>query len=92
MNFNKNISGPEKIYIEPTNHCNLKCSTCIRNTWEHEFIEISINRFRSLAQEFKSIPTLKSIMFSGFGEPLCHDSIVITSYSIHYTKLYDNTF
>ena len=24
----------KKLYIEPTNQCNLTCRTCIRNTWD----------------------------------------------------------
>jgi hypothetical protein len=23
-----------KLYIEPTNECNLKCRTCVRNVWQ----------------------------------------------------------
>lgn len=28
-----NIHSLSKVYIEPTSFCNLKCKTCIRNTW-----------------------------------------------------------
>ncbi|MBN2146846.1 MAG: hypothetical protein JW726_05635 [Anaerolineales bacterium] len=28
------ITQLAKIYIEPTNQCNLNCVTCIRNTWD----------------------------------------------------------
>ena len=28
------VSHLRKVYIEPTNRCNLKCRTCIRNIWD----------------------------------------------------------
>ncbi len=28
------VTHLSKIYIEPTNKCNLACSTCMRNTWD----------------------------------------------------------
>ena len=27
-------AGPRKVYLEPTNACNLACSTCIRHAWD----------------------------------------------------------
>jgi MoaA/NifB/PqqE/SkfB family radical SAM enzyme len=28
-----------KVYVEPTNRCNLICVTCIRNSWDEPFGE-----------------------------------------------------
>ena len=25
---------PAKVYVEPTNACNLACATCVRHAWE----------------------------------------------------------
>ena len=66
----------EKLYIEPTNFCNLSCKTCIRNIWKHEFKQLSLSVIKKLVDELKAIDTLKTVMLSGFGEPLCHKNII----------------
>src|SRR5512135_1099469 len=32
-----------KVYIEPTNCCNLECRTCIRNTWDEPMGKMTPN-------------------------------------------------
>jgi MoaA/NifB/PqqE/SkfB family radical SAM enzyme len=65
-----------QVYIEPTNTCNLNCSTCMRNIWDekpgmmsHETFELVISGL----QEFSPIPRG---FFGGYGEPLHHPQIL----------------
>jgi MoaA/NifB/PqqE/SkfB family radical SAM enzyme len=65
-----------KVYLEPTNRCNLSCRTCIRNSWEEtqgDMTEDTFARFLDGCAAFDSMP---SIFFGGFGEPLAHPRIV----------------
>ncbi len=34
LHLHRPISRLAKVYIEPTNRCNLDCRTCIRNVWD----------------------------------------------------------
>ncbi len=73
-NQSKNKSDVlKKIYIEPTNACNLSCKTCIRNVWEDE-TEGMMDRdiFEALIYGLKEFPDVQTLAFAGFGEPLMH--------------------
>lgn len=61
-----------KIYIEPTNRCNLKCVTCIRNSWEDSNGEMDWSVYQSFIDGLSVFPGLKTIAFAGLGEPLLH--------------------
>ena len=64
-----------RVYIEPTTKCNLRCTTCIRNTWNEEFTNLDWDVFESLIDELKGAPQLEKISFWGYGEPLLHPRI-----------------
>lgn len=66
----------KKIYIEPTSNCNLKCKTCIRNTWTHDFKDMDFNMFKKIINDLRQFQSLETIMISGFGEPLIHKNII----------------
>ena len=34
VRFHRPVSHLAKIYLEPTNRCNLTCRTCFRNDWQ----------------------------------------------------------
>ena len=36
------VTHLRKVYIEPTNRCNLECRTCIRNVWDERRIVLAI--------------------------------------------------
>ncbi len=67
-----NIHSLSKVYIEPTSQCNLKCQTCIRNTWEEAMGNMDINVFDKVINELGEFDGLETIMFGGFGEPTFH--------------------
>jgi Predicted Fe-S oxidoreductases len=65
-----------KIYIEPTNTCNLNCRTCIRHTWKDPVGFLKMETYIKLLEEVSTIPSITKISFWGFGEPLLHPNIV----------------
>lgn len=69
-------SLPEKIYIEPTDMCNLCCSMCFRHSWIGEKEgRLDLPVFLKVAEELKSMPSVKECFFGGMGEPLTHPDI-----------------
>ena len=61
-----------KIYVEPTNRCNLSCVTCIRHSWDEKFENLSWPDYGALIAGLGDFPDAKTIAFAGFGEPLTH--------------------
>ncbi len=65
-----------KVYIEPTNRCNLDCVTCIRHSWDEPLGNMSPEIFSRIIQGLRSINPPPNIFFGGLGEPLSHPNIV----------------
>jgi len=65
-----------KIYIEPTNQCNLKCRTCIRNVWDEPQGMMSEEIFSRVMEGLRAFSPVPTVFFGGFGEPLFHPSII----------------
>jgi MoaA/NifB/PqqE/SkfB family radical SAM enzyme len=61
-----------KIYVEPTNRCNLSCVTCIRHSWDESLEDIPWPLYHALIDGLADFPDVKTIAFAGFGEPLLH--------------------
>jgi MoaA/NifB/PqqE/SkfB family radical SAM enzyme len=61
-----------KIYVEPTNRCNLNCVTCIRHSWEESFEDLAWPAYQALIDGLADFPDSGTIAFAGFGEPLCN--------------------
>ena len=64
-----------KLYIEPTNRCNLGCRTCIRNTWEEPSGDMSNSVFARILEGLRAFSPPPVVFFGGFGEPLLHPDI-----------------
>jgi MoaA/NifB/PqqE/SkfB family radical SAM enzyme len=62
-----------KIYVEPTNRCNLECVTCIRHSWDEPFGDMEWPVYRALIDGLEDFPGSKTIAFAGLGEPLLHE-------------------
>jgi MoaA/NifB/PqqE/SkfB family radical SAM enzyme len=62
-----------KIYVEPTNRCNLECVTCIRHSWDEPFGDMEWSAYRALIDGLEDFSGPKTIAFAGLGEPLLHD-------------------
>ena len=68
---------PSKIYIEPTDMCNLNCSICFRHGWIDETPgRMDMEVFHKIANEINTIRSVKEVFFGGMGEPLFHPDIV----------------
>jgi MoaA/NifB/PqqE/SkfB family radical SAM enzyme len=61
-----------KIYVEPTNRCNLSCVTCIRHSWDEAYEDLDWPVYQSLIEGLADFPDAKTIAFAGFGESLLH--------------------
>lgn len=70
------VPNVRKLYIEPTTACNLQCSTCIRNVWDDPIAAMKQETFEHIVASFNSLPDLKRVVFTGFGEPLTHPRIL----------------
>lgn len=71
------VCGPmdelKKIYLEPTNRCNLSCVTCIRHSWDEPFGDMAWSVYEALIDGLDDFPGSKTIAFAGLGEPLLHE-------------------
>ncbi len=77
LNIEKKVKMDElnKIYIEPTNRCNLNCLICIRNSWNETYGEMAWPIYQKLIDGLKDFPQAKTIAFAGLGEPLLHPKL-----------------
>jgi MoaA/NifB/PqqE/SkfB family radical SAM enzyme len=65
-----------KVYIEPTNRCNLDCVTCIRQSWDEPLGTMSPGTYSRIIEGLRSFNPPPDIFFGGLGEPLAHPNIV----------------
>ncbi len=65
----------ERVYIEPTNVCNLHCRTCVRNVWDEAAGFMNEQTFERLIQGVESFSPRPTLFFGGYGEPLAHPRI-----------------
>ncbi len=65
----------EKLYVEPTNRCNLDCRTCMRHGWEEPLGFMEFGLFEKIMAGVRSFPGRPAIFLGGFGEPLGHARI-----------------
>ncbi|HRY45586.1 MAG TPA: SPASM domain-containing protein [Thermoanaerobaculia bacterium] len=70
------VSNLARVYVEPTNACNLTCSTCVRNVWSAESGFMTEETFDALLRGLAALPRPPVLFFGGFGEPLAHPRIL----------------
>lgn len=76
----KGVEFPIAVSIEVTNNCNLVCSTCPQPHFSSdEKGYLSMDLFRKIIDECCRFPSLTSIVFTGFGEPLLHPQLITMS-------------
>jgi MoaA/NifB/PqqE/SkfB family radical SAM enzyme len=76
LGFHPSIMHLAKVYIEPTNRCNLECRTCIRHSWKEPLGHMSGETFSSIVGGLHAFDPVPTVFFGGFGEPLAHPHIV----------------
>lgn len=64
-----------KIYVEPTNRCNLACRTCIRNNWDVAMGDMTADTYDRVLGALETIRPTPTVFFGGLGEPTAHDDI-----------------
>jgi MoaA/NifB/PqqE/SkfB family radical SAM enzyme len=64
-----------KLYIEPTNLCNLNCRTCVRNVWNEPLGMMSDAVFDRVIEGLRTFTPPPKVFFGGLGEPLLHPKI-----------------
>lgn len=62
----------ERVYVEPTNVCNLHCRTCIRNVWDEPAGLMDMATFERVLEGIQPFYPRPTIFFGGYGEPLAH--------------------
>ena len=70
------VSQLAKVYIEPTNRCNLDCVTCIRQSWDEPLGAMPPEIFARIIEGLRSFDPPPDIFFGGLGEPLSHPNIL----------------
>jgi MoaA/NifB/PqqE/SkfB family radical SAM enzyme len=65
-----------RIYLEPTNLCNLDCRTCMRHGWEEPLGRMDAATFSRILGGVAALPVVPELFFGGFGEPLSHPDIL----------------
>jgi MoaA/NifB/PqqE/SkfB family radical SAM enzyme len=63
------VGGPLKVYVEPTNACNLACATCVRHSWDEPEGFMEWPTFEAVVDGLEAGAT---VAFMGLGEPLLH--------------------
>lgn len=65
----------KRVYIEPTNACNLECRTCMRNIWQEQTGFMAVEIFEKIIESIRLIKPIPLVFFGGIGEPLAHPRI-----------------
>jgi MoaA/NifB/PqqE/SkfB family radical SAM enzyme len=65
-----------KIYLEPTNRCNIDCRTCMRQSWDTPLGKMSDQTFERILDSVAQISPRPVVFFGGIGEPLFHPGTV----------------
>lgn len=63
---------PTKVYLEITTDCNLDCGMCVRHNWEEPGGSMDAGTFANLLGQIRDMPSIRTVNFSGFGEPSEH--------------------
>ncbi len=64
-----------KLYIEPTSHCNFNCKMCFRGTWFNETpCDMPLLVFESILANLPD--SVETVFFGGMGEPFFHKDIL----------------
>jgi MoaA/NifB/PqqE/SkfB family radical SAM enzyme len=76
IRIHRPVTHLAKVYIEPTNKCNLACSMCMHRTWDEPQGEMSWEVYTSIQESIKRLPEIPTVFFGGLGEPLSHPKII----------------
>ena len=66
------VTHLNKIYIEPTDLCNLDCRFCMRHSWKEQPGSMSDETFARILEDLEKLSPKPTVFFGGIGEPLFH--------------------
>ncbi len=69
------VGALNRLYIEPTNRCNLSCITCMRNIWDEPLGNMTPAVFERILADLSTFSPPPTVFFGGIGEPLFHPDI-----------------
>ena len=72
LRLHRPVTHLAKLYIEPTNACNLDCATCFRHGWDEPIGRMSEASFAAILAGLAALDELPTVYFGGIGEPLSH--------------------
>lgn len=72
IRLHRPLSHLAKVYIEPTNGCNLDCVTCFRNAWSTSIGRMTDPTFAAILDGLAAVDPPPTVYFGGIGEPLYH--------------------
>ncbi|HLF27299.1 MAG TPA: radical SAM protein [Anaerolineae bacterium] len=72
VRLHRPVTQLAKVYVEPTDHCNIECLTCIRNVWDETMGRMSEATFARILEDVSTIAPRPTLFFGGLGEPLFH--------------------
>jgi len=75
IRLHRPVTQLAKLYIEPTNWCNIDCRTCMRNNWQTETGFMAAETFERILVGLEPVWPRPTVVFSGIGEPLSHGRI-----------------
>jgi MoaA/NifB/PqqE/SkfB family radical SAM enzyme len=76
LRLHRPVTQLAKVYVEPTNRCNISCRTCMRRTWDESLGSMSAATFKRIVENLRALPQMPTVFFGGLGEPLFHRRIV----------------
>jgi MoaA/NifB/PqqE/SkfB family radical SAM enzyme len=76
LRLHRPVTQLAKVYVEPTDMCNLECAMCMRQGWEVPLGRMSESTFQSILQGLGKLHPLPTVFFGGLGEPLFHRSTI----------------
>src|SRR5512139_1243820 len=72
VHLRRPVTQLAKVYVEPTDMCNLECAMCIRQGWEEPLGRMSEATFQRVLDGLHKLDPLPTVFFGGLGEPLFH--------------------
>ncbi len=76
LQMHRPVTQLTKVYIEPTDQCNIACRTCIRNGWDESLGRMTEETFDSILEGMQQLSPMPTVFFGGLGEPLFHQQTV----------------
>jgi len=76
ISIDRSPASLARLYVEPTNLCNLDCQICMRNVWDEPLGKMSADTFSRIIEALKDFSPMPLVFFGGFGEPLAHPDIL----------------